>query len=247
MILVKHLRKGMIMARAFLVSPILALALIALLPAEDLYDDLNFYDLNQSYRTSESSLPQSKIVYRMPKVGAQDDSWSCGINSGSKFLQYHGAKTTYNELRAIRKKDMDADGTKVKKGRFLNAINPLSHVHRLGTPPRILRRLINDQFERFDSNKRVNLYWDQDISDLKNHLENGPVMILIEPRAPYLHWVVVSGYDKRKNEFRISETNDTDYLYSEATLRKRWLKWDGVLDWLPGLGLKEGIIVTLKK
>lgn len=215
---------------------------LGLLSADSFFDDLN-----QNYESTSRPAPPKKTIYHMPKVGAQDDSWSCGINSGSKFLQYHGAKTTYNELRAIRKKDMDTDGTKVEQNKVLDALNPLSHIHRLGTPPRVLRGLINDQFERFNSSKRVAIYWDQDISDLKNHLKQGPVIILIEPQAPYLHWVIVSGYDETKNEFRISETNDSTYLYGESTLKKRWLKWDGVLDWLPGLGLKEGVIITLKK
>ena len=102
------------------------------------------------------------------------------------------------------------------------------------------------QFIRFKSKKRVDIYWDQSMTDLRKHLESGPVIILIEPREPYLHWIMVNGYDSSKNIFRISETNDTDYHYTESLLKKKWLKWDGMLDWLPGVGLKEGIVITLR-
>ena len=77
-------------------------------------------------------------------------------------------------------------------------------------------------------------------------LEKGPVIILIEPREPYLHWIMVNGYDSSTNIFTISETSDKEYKYSEYNLKKKWLKWDGMLDWLPGIGLEEGVIIALR-
>lgn len=221
------------------------LFLIPFLNAADIFDDL--------YQTSSfpRRIKAEVIYYPLPKVGQQRDGWSCGINSGTKFLRYHGAATTYSELKAIRKRDMTSDGTEIPKAQqFLDNINvvglALNHMHKLGTPPRVLRGLINDQFARFKSNKRVEIYWNQNLSNLKNHLKAGPVIILIEPRQPYLHWIMVNGFDSSTNQFRIAETNDSEYLYAESTLKKKWLNWDGLLDWLPGLGLKEGVLITLK-
>ena len=57
---------------------------------------------------------------------------------------------------------------------------------------------------------------------------------------------MVNGYNSSTNIFTISETSDTEYKYSESTLKKKWLKWDGMLDWLPGVGLEEGVIITLR-
>ena len=212
----------------------------------------NFYDdfVGASKARKDSKL--NSLYYKLPKVGMQTDGWSCGINSGTKFLRYHGVATTYTELKAIRKRDMTTNGVEVPKVlQFLDNSNilglALNHMHKLGTPPRVLRGLINDQFERFKSKKRAKIYWDQSMTDLRAHLDRGPVIILIEPRKPYLHWIMVNGYDSYTNIFTISETSDIEYKYPEYNLKKKWLKWDGMLDWLPGLGLKEGTLITLNQ
>tara|TARA_Y100000589_G_scaffold144170_1_gene137655 strand:+ start:1870 stop:2571 length:702 start_codon:yes stop_codon:yes gene_type:complete len=212
---------------------------------------MDFYEGLQGDSGNNKEAQSSIIYYPMPKVGRQNDGWSCGINSGTKFLRYHGMATDYSELKAIRKREMTSTGIKIPKFlQVLDNANPvglaLNNIHRLGTPPRVLRSLINWQFIRFKSKKRVDIYWDQTITDLRKHLKTGPVIILIEPREPYLHWIVVNGYDSSKNTFRISETSDKDYHYTESLLKKKWLKWDGMLDWLPGVGLKEGVIITLR-
>ena len=147
--------------------------------------------------------------------------------------------------------EMTATGSRVPAFlQVLDNANPiglaLNHIHKLGTPPRVLRSMINEQFMRFKSRKRAQIYWDQSMTDLRAHLEEGPVIILIEPREPYLHWIMVNGYNSSTNIFTISETSDTEYKYSESTLKKKWLKWDGMLDWLPGVGLEEGVIITLR-
>ncbi len=233
------------MLKSLLLLSTIAFSLICKVQAYDFYDGLT---------TDSSDSKQAKstaIYYALPKVGRQNDGWSCGINSGTKFLRYHGMATDYSELKAIRKREMTSTGIKIPKLlQVLDNVNPvglaLNNIHRLGTPPRVLRSMINWQFIRFKSKKRVDIYWDQSMTDLRKHLESGPVIVLIEPREPYLHWIVVNGYDSSKNIFRISETNDTDYHYTESLLKKKWLKWDGMLDWLPGVGLKEGTIITLK-
>ena len=133
---------------------------------------------------------------------------------------------------------------------MLDNVNPvgiaLNHIHKLGTPPRVLRSMINEQFMRFKSKKRAQIYGDQSMTNLRAHLEKGPVIILIEPREPYLHWIMVNGYDSSTNIFTISETSDKEYKYSEST-QEEITKWDGMLDWLPSIGLEEGVIITLRK
>ena len=211
----------------------------------------DFYDGLTGGSSDSKQAKSSAIYYALPKVGRQNDGWSCGLNSGAKFLRYHGMSTNYSELKAIRKREMTASGSRIPAFlQVLDNVNPvglaLNHIHKLGTPPRVLRSMINEQFMRFKSKKRAQIYWDQSMTNLRAHLEKGPVIILIEPREPYLHWIMVNGYDSSTNIFTISETSDKEYKYSEYNLKKKWLKWDGMLDWLPGIGLEEGVIITLR-
>ena len=234
------------MLKSLLLLSTIAFSLIWNVQAYDFYDDLT------TDSSDSKQVKSSAIYYALPKVGRQKDGWSCGLNSGTKFLRYHGMATDYSELKAIRKREMTATGSRVPAFlQVLDNVNPvglaLNHIHKLGTPPRVLRSMINEQFMRFKSRKRAQIYWDQSMTDLRAHLEKGPVIILIEPREPYLHWIMVNGYNSSTNIFTISETSDTEYKYSEPTLKKKWLKWDGMLDWLPGAGLKEGTIITLSK
>lgn len=238
--------RGVLMKLAYIALVGVMLFSHSMISADNFYDD--FVRASQARKDSNFK----PIYYQLPKVGVQNDGWSCGINSGTKFLRYHGVATTYTELKAIRKRDMTTNGTEIPKVlQFLDNSNvlglALNHMHKLGTPPRVLRGLINNQFERFKSKKRVQIFWDQSMTDLRAHLEKGPVIILIEPREPYLHWIMVNGYDSSTNIFTISETSDIEYKYPEYNLKKKWLKWDGMLDWLPGLGLKEGTLITLNK
>ena len=56
----------------------------------DFYDDLTT-DSSDSKQAKSSA-----IYYALPKVGRQNDGWSCGLNSGAKFLRYHGMATNYS-------------------------------------------------------------------------------------------------------------------------------------------------------
>lgn len=190
------------------------------------------------------------VRHSIPKVGRQNDSWSCGLNSGARYLQFHGVNVSYNRMREIRRNDLYERGQNVRlSGSILDLLGinggvALQEFRRFGTPPGALRNQVNAQFSARGSSKRVRVYNNSTLNSLKAQLRKGPVIILIEPRAGYLHWVVVSGYTSA-NRFYINETNDKVYRYSSRKLTKRWLNWDGMLDWLPGAGLAEGVMITL--
>lgn len=201
---------------------------------------------------SQSKTPASSTVVRinMPDVEKQDDSWSCGINSGTRMLKHYGVDISYDEFRKIRQKAGGTDGG-VRPSFLFTVASPIlalasTQRFRLGTQPKELVTLLNAQFQKHGKSKRAMMKTEANLSDIKAMLrKNKPLVALIEPAKHALHWIVIAGFNEKEETIYYYETNGANvhYKYSNATFKKKWLDWEGYFDRLPLVGLKEGVFV----
>jgi len=169
-------------------------------------------------------LTQKRIV--LPAVKTQDDDWSCGINSATRVLKFHGHNVNYDQMREIRKKKFQIP--LVNRLPFARGSTPL---YRLGTRPGGVVELLKIHRRNSYSETQSSL------SRIKQLLRfNRPVIALIRPSdrkinlafgkkltLPSLHWIVVSGYDQKLKRIYYYDTyaNDERY-YSEDRFMERW-------------------------
>ena len=64
------------------------------------------YNLNlKTPKRSSPALTQKRLV--LPAVKTQDDDWSCGVNSATRVLKFHGHNVNYDQMREIRKRSFE--------------------------------------------------------------------------------------------------------------------------------------------
>jgi hypothetical protein len=200
--------------------------------------------------TAAKPADDSVVRIYMPDVEAQDDSWSCGINSGTRMLNHYGVEISYDEFRRIRRKSSGSDGG-VRPSLLFTIASPVlalasTQRFRLGTQPKELVTLLNAQLSKHGKTERAAIKKDANLADIKSMLRRKkPVVALIEPAKHALHWIIIAGFNEQENVVYYYETNGANrhYQYGNDVFSKKWLDWDGHFDRLPLVGLKEGTFV----
>ena len=183
------------------------------------------YKLNVKTPYRRSPLPNEKRLV-LPPVKTQDDDWSCGVNSATRVLKFHGHNVNYDQMRQIRKKKFRIP--LVNRLPFARGSTPL---YKLGTRPGGVVELLKIHRRNSFSESQSSL------KRLKQLLRfNRPVITLIRPSdrkinlpfgkkltLPSLHWIVVSGYDEKLKRIYYYDTyaNEERY-YSEEKFMERW-------------------------
>ena len=176
------------------------------------------YKLNVKTPYRRNPLPNEKRLV-LPPVKTQDDDWSCGVNSATRVLKFHGHNVNYDQMRQIRKKKFRIP--LVNRLPFARGSTPL---YKLGTRPGGVVELLKIHRRNSFSESQSSL------KRLKQLLRfNRPVITLIRPSdrkinlpfgkkltLPSLHWIVVSGYDEKLKRIYYYDTyaNEERY-YSE--------------------------------
>ena len=187
----------------------------------------SFMGYNLNLKTPHRPTPdltQKRLV--LPAVKTQDDDWSCGVNSATRVLKFHGHNVNYDQMREIRKKKFRIP--LVNRLPFARGSTPL---YKLGTRPGGVVELL--KIHRRNSFTEAQ----SSLARIKQLLRfNRPVITLIRPSdrkinlafgkkltLPSLHWIVVSGYDEKLKRIYYYDTyaNEERY-YSEEKFMGRW-------------------------
>ncbi len=183
------------------------------------------YKLSLKTTNNRSLLLNEKRLV-LPAVKTQDDDWSCGVNSATRVLKFHGHNVNYDQMREIRKKKFRIP--LVNRLPFARGSTPL---YKLGTRPGGIVELLKIHRRNSFSESQSSL------NRIKQLLRfNRPVITLIRPSdrkinlpfgkkltLPSLHWIVVSGYDEKLKRIYYYDTyaNEERY-YSEERFMERW-------------------------
>jgi Ca2+-binding RTX toxin-like protein len=175
------------------------------------YDHLEVFS-GQSVCTGGES-----VTIAMPTDQPQTDGWSCGPNSGSRFLRSYGINVSYQTLRSQVAQDFR-----------------LSQFH-LGTLPTNLR----DAIKQHKSD--VKLQTGASRADVLEQLGKGkPVIALVAVKKVdieklgikvgtygLLHYVVLTGYDQATETIRYVDTTGENktWSYAEFSKRSNWVDY----------------------
>jgi hypothetical protein len=182
-------------------------------------------------------------IVGVPDGAAQNDNWSCGPNSASRFLRWYGVPVGYSTARLCARLDGD-----------------LLSLAGMGTRPETLRDLIArwkpdvQMQERVDANLGI-----EPVLDL---LARGkPVIALVnvggyitEDFGPFetgtvpekLHWVVLTGFNRATQTITYMNTNGQQGTWTFAEFMQKWnFTASGAAgDFLTGtLGVRERTII----
>ncbi len=146
-------------------------------------------------------------------LGVQDDAWSCGPNALSKILRFYD----YTDATYIQVRNFTAG--KVKKV-------PLIGVE-LGTTADVAKEILNhwDEEQHGDYIEGAEL-----LNVLVELSNNNPVALLVHlgssdmagPKFPLMHWIVLVGYNSKRDAFKVMDSNDTSYWISRDQLLIWW-------------------------
>jgi hypothetical protein len=129
----------------------------------------------------------------------QTDGFSCGPNSGSRFLRSYGFDVSYDSLRH-----------KVK------AESLLFKCH-LGTRPSVLLKVMRKFKSDLDMETKASL---QNVLDF---LRSGkPAIALVAPKARTLHYVVLNGFDQNSETMRYVNTNGVKGSWTFDEFARHW-------------------------
>ncbi len=176
----------------------------------------------------------------VPGGDPQTDDWSCGPNSVSRVLRYYGyTDATYS---AVRARD-------IYHGDLVTRV-------KMGSSPGTLLGVM--QHWKADSRLVLRSNMGDGMEPIFAALAKGrPVVALVNPTGrsstvpgghlpESLHWVVVTGFDRVKGEFYVTNTNGRAETWSLGDFYQRW-NWSAtgpVGDFLTGsLGVKERTII----
>ncbi|MEZ6139198.1 MAG: C39 family peptidase [Zavarzinella sp.] len=165
-----------------------------------------------------------KTVIKVDTDDHQEASWSCGPNSVARFMRAYGIQLTY----AQAKRFTEYDG------------NIISYLE-LGTPP---SQLI-DTMQHWKPDSRMEKESTTDrLKELV--LQGKPAIILVSMgkidtagnfaggNVGELHYVVVNGYDARRDTFLISNTNGEQYWWKRRDLEYKWNWSNDFSGWIGG-------------
>lgn len=154
------------------------------------------------------------ITIDVPHDQPQDDSWSCGPNSGSRLLRAYGINVTYDGMRSQAEE------------------NSLVSKFHLGTLPVDLRYMISH------ARPLTTLETESSQSRVLNLLRSGkPVIALVATdkvsitalgvtigHYGLMHYVVLNGFDQASQTIRYVDTDGVSktWTYSEFDYHWRW-------------------------
>ncbi len=160
----------------------------------------------------------------LPDTGAQNDSWSCGPNSGARVLRFAGYNASYDDLKRTVK----------RLGTF-----PGSNF--LGTAPHELRNAMSQW-----AGGSVKLQRRASFDRLRSIISSGkPVITLVRDGTiqgnrlggigiggtwPTMHWFVVDGYDEGRRMIYYTQTNSQrgEMTYDEFQSMWGWSVGSGL-------------------
>lgn len=191
-------------------------------------------------RLIKASLQQSSLILMyLPYVEPQDDDWSCGPNSATRFLKFYGKDVNYNMMRKVAASNLPQILRDTEAGTTPHALRDTIKPWR---PASVLKRETN--FDEIKSTVRgqkpvIALLR---VNSIKLQAINGKTIIGkalggLNPSmtAPALHWVVVCGIDDNSQELWIQDTNGALYPMNFDEFYKQW-------NWSVGAGLvKEAL------
>jgi hypothetical protein len=139
------------------------------------------------------------VTIATPHDQPQTDGFSCGPNSGSRFLRSYGIDVSYDALR-----------------RKVKAASLIFKAH-LGTRPVTLRKVLSG----FKSG--LSLHTKSSLQDVIDRLASGkPVIPLIAPGRNTLHYVVLNGVDLDNQTIRYVNTNGFSGTWTYEEFDHRW-------------------------
>lgn len=183
------------------------------------------YDELYADRGGESLLNGEHVEITLGQVNPQNDSWSCGANSGARVLRSYGYNVTYEQLRQRV--------TQVWPG-----ANDLLQQTRVGPPPAFLAKAMQQWKKNTTSQTQTNF------NALLQILGGGkPIVALIQPGLQYvdpthviplLHYVALRGFDLASQELYYTDTNGAEATMSFAAFKEQW-------DWSVNVATKTAL------
>jgi uncharacterized protein YvpB len=173
---------------------------------------------------------ESVQVTNVPTDQPQNDDWSCGPNSVSRYLRAYGIDASYSQVRSYtRQQGIISD-------------------YGLGTTPGTLLRVMRHwkpDAQRVD---------DTDTARMIELLRQGkPVVALVSmERVPVtvagvtvghygkLHYVVLTGYDAATDRFSYTDTNGGRKTWTRAEFEDKW-DWHGHFTGTAGQAAQAGL------
>jgi hypothetical protein len=150
----------------------------------------------------------------------QTDGFSCGPNSGARFLRSYGIDVSYDTLRS-----------KVKAESFLFRIH-------MGTRPSVLLKVLRKFKSDLDMDTNASL------QDVLVFLRSGkPVVALVAPKSRSLHYVVLNGFDLDSETIRYVDTNGVKGSWSFDEFVHRW-EWTNYFTGFRGRIMRLGLKIA---
>jgi len=181
------------------------------------------YDYLELFSGQVVAVNGENVKIRVPQDQPQTDGWSCGPNSGSRFLRSYGINVSYSTLRSQVQEN-----------------NLLSKFH-LGTLPTTLR----DVVKNYKSDLTLETGANRD-HVLQLLAQGKPVIALVAVKKVdiekfglkvgtygLLHYVVLNGFDQATGTIRYVDTTGEAKTWSFAEFSKR-SSW---VDYFSGVGV----------
>ncbi len=141
------------------------------------------------------------VTIATPTDQPQTDGFSCGPNSGSRFLRSYGIDVSYATLRRVVKSE-----------------SLLFRFH-LGTRPSVLLKVLR----KFKSD--LSMETNASLDNVLDFLRSGkPAIALIAPKSRTLHYVVLNGFDLDSGTIKFVNTNGAKGSMTFAEFDHQW-KW----------------------
>jgi hypothetical protein len=159
------------------------------------------------------------VTIAVDSTQPQTDGFSCGPNSGSRFLRSYGIDVSYNTLRRVVKSE-----------------SLLFRFH-LGTRPSVLRKVLR----KFKSD--VDMDTNASLQNVLDFLRSGkPVIALVAPSKRTLHYVVLNGFDLDSQTIKLVDTNGAKRSLTFKEFDHQW-KWENQFTGFVGRLMRVGLKV----
>jgi hypothetical protein len=187
----------------------------------DVLDGGNGYDhLFLQAGGVSTSLHAEDVTIAVDGDQPQTDGFSCGPNSGARFLRSYGIDVSYDTLRR-----------KVRAESFLFRMH-------LGTRPSVLLKVLRKFKSDLDMDTNASL---QNVLDF---LRSGkPVVALVAPKSRSLHYVVVNGFDQDSETIRYVDTSGAKGSWSFEEFAHRW-EWTNYFTGFRGRIMRLGLKIA---
>lgn len=173
------------------------------------------------------------------KVKPQEESWSCGPNSGYRALIINGDKSSGSDLDSFIKKCPKSLGSpqttvgkvlNVSTGGIASAITAMGKLKKkvvggsefdVGPNPSSLAKYINQHSKSKVTRDRTDS-WDDFWGKICSSIERGvPVIVLIEEGRLALHYINLIGYNANDKSVTMLDTNNAIVFWSNSEFKKK--------------------------